>query len=85
MRWTSIIASYEPPHHFVDVQLKGPYAFWHHRHSFTEKDGVVEVTDEVHYDVGYSLLGKLLHALVIKHQLNAIFAHREKMIKTLFE
>ena len=84
MRWTSVITNYEPPHQFVDIQLKGPYAFWHHKHSFEPKEDGVDVIDEVHYEVGYSLLGGVLHSLVIKHQLNMIFSHREKVMRTLF-
>ena len=84
MRWSSIIAEYEPPHHFVDVQLRGPYSFWHHRHGFSQKEGCVEVTDDVHYEIGFSLIGQLVHALVIKRRLNTIFGYREKVVKELF-
>jgi ligand-binding SRPBCC domain-containing protein len=85
LRWTSIITNYEPPHQFVDVQLRGPYAFWHHKHRFVPHGDQVEVIDEVHYEVGFSMLGKLMHKLVIQHQLNAIFSYREKVIGTLFK
>src|SRR5690606_10238669 len=37
MRWTSIITEYDPPHRFVDVQLRGPYSLWHHLHTFRER------------------------------------------------
>ena len=84
MRWTSLITNYEPPHQFVDIQLRGPYAFWHHRHSFVPREGGIDVIDEVHYDVGFSVLGKLMHRLVVQHQLNTIFAYREKVVKELF-
>ena len=84
MRWTSIINHYDPPHGFVDIQLKGPYTFWYHRHRFTPKDGGVEVTDEVHYDIGFSFLGGILHELIIRHQLRMIFAHRMKILRELF-
>lgn len=85
MRWTNLISNYDPPHQFVDVQLKGPYSFWHHRHSFVPHEGHVEVIDEVHYEVGFSVLGKLMHGLVIQHQLNAIFSHRERVMGTMFK
>ena len=35
-RWTTFISSYNPPHEFTDVQLKGPNAYWHHRHFFED-------------------------------------------------
>ena len=84
MRWTSLIANYDPPHQFVDIQLKGPYSFWHHKHSFVSREEGVEVIDEVHYDIGLSVLGKLAHTLVIQHQLNMIFSYREKVIREFF-
>ena len=28
MGWTSEITDWEPPHRFVDVQLRGPYKLW---------------------------------------------------------
>ena len=84
MRWTSIITQYDPPYSFVDIQLRGPYSFWHHKHSFAQKSEGVEVTDEVHYDVGYSLAGNILNTLLIRHQLRLIFSYRQKAIQDLF-
>ena len=84
MRWTSVITNYEPPHQFVDIQLRGPYTFWHHKHSFVSKGDGVEVIDEVHYDIGFSVLGKLMHGLMIQRQLDTIFSYREKVINELF-
>ena len=84
MRWTSIITNYDPPHHFVDIQLKGPYAYWHHKHSFEAKAEGVEVTDEIHYEIGFSLFGKVVLRPVIQRQLKAIFSFRAHAIKGLF-
>src|SRR5689334_14782 len=36
LRWTSLISVYLPPCKFIDVQLRGPYSFWQHTHSFAE-------------------------------------------------
>ncbi len=84
MRWTSVITNYDPPHHFVDIQLKGPYAYWHHKHSFHTRGDEVEVTDEIHYEIGYSWVGSLLLRPVIQRQLNAIFSFRARKIEALF-
>ena len=38
IRWRTLITSYNPPKKFVDEQLKGPYSFWHHTHTFESID-----------------------------------------------
>jgi ligand-binding SRPBCC domain-containing protein len=37
--WTTVIADWEPPQRFVDVQVRGPYALWHHTHTFAADGG----------------------------------------------
>ncbi len=36
--WLTRIEDWEPPHGFVDAQLRGPYALWHHTHTFEQLD-----------------------------------------------
>ncbi len=84
-RWTTYIARYEPPHMFVDVQLRGPYAFWHHTHRFStigERGTLIE--DEVLYLLPFGLLGKIPHRIWIKRQLTRIFDYRANVIAALF-
>ncbi len=83
-RWTSLIQDYEPPHRFTDVQLKGPYSFWHHEHSFHTQEGGTLVEDKVHYGLPLGLLGRLGHSLFIKKQLQGIFDYRKKVLIDLF-
>jgi ligand-binding SRPBCC domain-containing protein len=85
MRWTTLITAYDPPHRFVDEQLKGPYSFWHHTHTFFEKDGVTAMTDTVRYALPFGVVGALAHALVVRRQVEHIFEYRTKIIAQEFE
>src|SRR5262245_30349891 len=38
VRWDTLIQEWEPPHRFVDVQVRGPYRLWHHTHSLEPVD-----------------------------------------------
>jgi hypothetical protein len=80
VRWRTLITTYEPPFQFVDEQIKGPYAFWHHRHLFRDLGGSTEMRDVVHYALPAGILGTLAHALYIRRRLEQIFRHRSEVI-----
>jgi ligand-binding SRPBCC domain-containing protein len=88
-RWQSVIEEYDPPRRFVDRQVSGPYAYWHHTHSFApaadERGDVTatEMTDHVRYRMPLGPLGTLLHALFVRRQLQAIFDYRNRKVVEL--
>lgn len=84
MSWESRIAEYAENSHFADEQVTGPYSRWYHRHEFRAVDGGVEMTDEVEYRLPFGPLGRLVHWLVVRHQLRAIFDYRTKIIAERF-
>lgn len=84
VHWTTIITDYEPPHRFADVQLKGPYEFWHHTHSFKAVDGGTHMVDDVLYLVPFGPLGKIANSLLVKRQLKRIFDYRAAAIEKMF-
>jgi hypothetical protein len=84
VRWTTVITCYEPPTRFVDLQLKGPYSYWRHTHTFSETDDGTIIVDEVEYTLPLGVLGRCIHALFVKRQLESIFGRREAVIEQIF-
>ena len=83
LRWRSFIREYDPPVRIVDVQVRGPYARWEHRHLFlTERDGTW-VEDRVTYRLPLGPLGRLAHTLIVGHQLADLWAYRRRKIAEL--
>ena len=82
--WTTVIADWEPPHRFVDVQVRGPYALWHHTHTFApDGDGGTLMRDVVRYAIGFGPLGELAHRLLVRRDLEAIFDFRSRTVPGL--
>lgn len=84
VRWQTLITMWNPPSEFVDIQVRGPYAEWVHRHRFTEApDGRTIVDDEVHFRLPFARLGSVAAPLV-KRQLRQIFTYRYAAITRAF-
>lgn len=84
MKWKTLIERYSPGHQFVDLQLKGPYEYWHHVHTFEDAPGGTKITDKVTYRLPLGPLGSLAHALFVRRQLKTIFDYRYKYIEERF-
>ena len=80
--WLTRIDAWEPPHHFVDRQLRGPYRRWVHTHRFRACDGGTEIEDHVEYGLPIPPLGELARSLV-RRELDGIFGYRRAQIEEL--
>jgi ligand-binding SRPBCC domain-containing protein len=78
--WTSLITGYDPPHRFVDEQVHGPYSSWRHTHSFKETQDSTLVMDDVQYAVPFGYIGRFIHLLFIRRQLEKIFSYRAEVL-----
>ena len=77
--WVSEITEWRPPVEFCDVQRRGPYRFWIHRHLFESVPGGTRAIDRVDYDVPG---GAVVNRLFVAGELRRIFAYRkEKLIE----
>ncbi len=83
IRWRAFVREYDPPYRFLDVQVRGPYARWEHRHRFLEERGGTVVEDRVVYRLPLGALGRALHALVVGRQLRAAWDYRTRRLAEL--
>lgn len=84
LAWLTEIIEWNPPYSFVDVQLRGPYALWHHTHRFEPVPEGTLMTDIVRYGLPWGLIGRLAHWLTVRRDLERIFAYRKEVIDELF-
>ncbi len=83
-QWRTQIAEWSPPEFFVDVQLKGPYRRWRHRHSFAEVPGGTLMGDLVEYEVGWGWAGAAARRVFVRRSVQNIFEYRNRVIGEIF-
>jgi ligand-binding SRPBCC domain-containing protein len=66
------------------VQVRGPYKLWHHIHHFQAEGARTRITDEVLYTLPLGALGRVAHRLLVRADVEKIFAFREEKIRALF-
>jgi len=84
VRWTTEIRRWEPPSRFIDVELTGPYRLWHHTHRFATQDGGTRMTDIVRYRLPCGFIGRTMHALKVRRDVEQIFDYRFQRIQERF-
>ena len=82
-RWRTRIESYTPDLEFTDTQIRGPYSFWHHTHTFEEVEGGTLMRDRVRYQLPLGPLGRLAHVLFVRRALTRIFEFRRDAIDNI--
>ena len=83
VRWRAFIREWDPPYRFVDVQVRGPYARWEHRHRFLEERGGTWVEDRVTYRLPLGPIGRAVHALLVHRQIAALWRYRTRRLGEL--
>ncbi|HUR87386.1 MAG TPA: SRPBCC family protein [Solirubrobacteraceae bacterium] len=82
--WLTQITAWEPPHRFVDEQLEGPYALWHHTHTFSDDGcGGTVMRDVVRYRVGFGVFGGLANLALVRRDVERIFDYRAARVPAL--
>ena len=81
LTWQSRISVWDPPHRFVDEQVRGPYRHWHHEHLFESTQSGTLTRDIVDYSVPG---GRLINRLFVQPDLIKIFTYRCNKLQELF-
>ncbi len=81
LRWRTRISAWQPPHRFVDEQLRGPYRLWIHEHTFEPRNGGTLARDLVRYAVPFDAL---LHRWFVRPDIERIFQFRAAELKRRF-
>ena len=72
---------------FSDVQTKGPFRSWHHRHEFVaeSRGGIsgTRIRDRMEYEIGFEPLGRIVNALFVAPQMRRTFAYRQGAVERL--
>ena len=79
--WRSRITTWDPPHRFVDEQVRGPYRIWIHEHRFIEDSGRTLCEDNIRY---VPRGGALINALFVEKAVQKIFAYRSEQLRKIF-
>jgi ligand-binding SRPBCC domain-containing protein len=79
--WVAEHTEYVPPRLFADIQRRGPFAYWYHRHRFEPTpQGTTLMTDEVEYALPFGWLGELIAGRAVRAKLQKMFDYRHRVV-----
>ena len=86
-RWIARIVGFKWNQFFEDVQEKGPFKSFRHRHELSaeERNGVAGtvVRDVIEYEVGFGFVGELAEKLFITRKFEKTFEYRQNALEKL--
>src|SRR4029077_11657992 len=80
-KWVAQHTVYEPPRLFEDVQVRGPFRDWRHRHIIEPHDGGAMLRDEIDYAPPLGFLGRAVAPLLVQRRLEKLFAYRHDVTR----
>lgn len=85
LTWVAVLSQVNPPFGFVDTAEKSPFAFWRHHHEFLPTESGSLLRDTVEYRLPFGLLGTIAHTLLVRRDIESMFAHRHRVTKEAVE
>lgn len=75
--WEALHSGYDPPHRFVDSQVRGPFSAWRHEHVVQPEDeSAARIVDTVNYRLPLHALSGPIAGGFVRRKLEATFRYR---------
>jgi ligand-binding SRPBCC domain-containing protein len=81
VRWIAEHTVYDPPHLFEDVQIKGPFRKWRHRHIVKPDTNGAILRDEIDYVPPLGFFGCAVASRFIQQRLQKLFDYRHEVTR----
>ncbi len=85
VRWVASHTVYDPPRMFEDVQLKGPFRSWRHRHIVKTDPAGAILRDEIDYEPPLGFLGRAFAPRIVQKRLQKLFDYRHEVTRNWCE
>jgi ligand-binding SRPBCC domain-containing protein len=73
---TSTVIEFDAPHRFVDQQTRGPFAFFHHEHTFEATPHGSVMIDRIRFAAPFGPVGRIAEKLVLTRYLRRLIEER---------
>ncbi|HKB66822.1 MAG TPA: SRPBCC family protein [Pyrinomonadaceae bacterium] len=80
-RWVAQHTVCEPPGLFEDIQIKGPFRSWRHRHIIERDAEGARLRDEIDYEPPLGFLGRAVAPLLVQRRLEKLFSYRHDVTR----
>lgn len=84
LRWVVLTTVCDAPRTIQDEQVRGPFAAWTATQEFRRVRDGTEITDSIRYVMRLGFIGRLLHLMFVRRNLEHIFAYRCDRIHSAF-
>ncbi len=79
--WEALHTAYEPPRMFEDVQVRGPFKSWRHRHIVEPHASGALLRDDIEYEPPFGFFGRWLAPLLVERRLKRLFDYRHEVTR----
>ncbi|WP_341279146.1 SRPBCC family protein [Paenibacillus sp. FSL H8-0537] len=84
-RLSSKMTEYQEPFLFVDDMQKGAFKSLRHVHEFKQLGDTTIMTDTLHFEAPFGLLGKAVERLILKKYMKKFLEQRNQQLKIWIE